>query len=186
MGEGERAPASLMWRTLASVLRTGGSAGGGGKKLNKDNGSGGSGRARVCPTSNDHADGDGGDGGVVGSEIVERPTTGTSDGRKLGGLDADGGGGGVTGTERPGTGEDDQRQEEKEVEEEDGDEVSSGSSSGESEGDEGVDSDQTSPGEFCVDMDVVDDVTNDEGFELGEVRLPPLGASFRAQRPTQK
>lgn len=34
---------------------------------------------------------------------------------------------------------------------------------------DGRESDGASDGEFSVDIDMVDDVTNDEGFELGEV-----------------
>ena len=90
--------------------------------------------------------------------------------------------------ERQGTGQDDKRQEVDEDEDRDNAELidgSSSSSSSESEGEEedSTDSNRTSDGEFAVDMDVVDDVTNDEGFELGEVRgcfLPLDGREMEA------
>ena len=143
----------------------------------------GSGRARVCPTSSDHADGDGGGGGggdgAIGSEEVDWPTTTLlSDGSKPGGLDCDGGAG-AGAEKRPGTGGSDERPAEEERE----DDLAGGNvSSSESEEEDSlcsVDSDQASDGEFCVDLDVVDDVTNDEGFELGEVRSPFAASTGR-------
>lgn len=98
---------------------------------------------------------------------VERPTAEMLDGHKVDGLD--GRGGGDAGAERPSTGEPHQRQEE----DDDDDALVGESVSSEGDEEDSVDSDLISDGEFCVDMDMVDDVTNDEGFELGEVRLLP-------------
>ena len=194
--DGERPKPSLR-QTFLRFWRAGDGTGGDGR-TNKDTGSGGRGgrrgrrrsssssssgssnsnsRAKICPTSDEQAD----EGGVADPE-AERPATRRLDGRMLDGLNGD--------VKRQGTGQDDQRQEVDEDEDRDNAELidgssSSSSSSSESEGEEedSTDSNRTSDGEFAVDMDVVDDVTNDEGFELGEVRgcfLPLDGREMEA------
>lgn len=97
------------------------------------------------------------------------------DGGKVDGLDGDGGGD----SERPSTLEDNQRQEEGELLR-----GSMSASNSDVEGGSSVDSDGTSDKEFSLDMDVVDDVTNDEGFELGEVSLH-LDAGYPREDPRQ-
>lgn len=147
---GERLRSRLL-QAFSTLRRTGGSTGGGRGANKGDAGSRSSSRsrARICPTSHEDADG----GGAVGL-MAERPLTGMLVVRKPG--DLDGGG-----ADRLSTGEDSQLQE-------DGKSLGKNTSSEGGE-EEGLDSDQISDGGFSLDMDVLDDVTNDEGFELGEV-----------------
>ncbi len=123
---------------------------------------GGSGSARVCPTTDGHMENE-----RVRGVVVAKPATtnGKDDHEEL-------------------------------PEDEDGDRFSdhgissssssSSSRSSEEEGGEFSDTDDTSDGAFSLDMDVVDDVTSDEGFELGEVRLLPIVTLYLGRRGRER
>ena len=74
---------------------------------------------------------------------------------------------------KPSTTNEEHRRQEPEGEDGDRFSVHTSHSSSEEDWEDSSDTDQTPDGEFSLDMDVVDDVTSDEGFELGEVSWHP-------------
>lgn len=161
-GEGERSHLSL-WQSLPS-WKSGGAVVGS-RFLKKKEIVSGSNNTRICPT-NDDDDG-------VGQSVV-RPITAPHEGEGAdGGIDEgneDRGSGGIVGNQEQDHERSAKEGEDKLIINTDENEVEDGFD-GDGDSDSGSHSDEASDGEFSVDIDMVDDVTSDEGFELGEVSL---------------